>query len=75
MRGIRKLGVAAVALAVGVLGASKSHALIDDPYTSFTQPANALVMPFDEDDGHVDVLPGQQHLGPLAAWVTASSPV
>ena len=52
MRGIRKLGVAAVALAVGVLGAGKSHALIDDPYTSFTQPANALVMPFDETDGH-----------------------
>jgi hypothetical protein len=44
--------VAAVALAVGVLGAGKSHALIDDPYTSFTQPANALVMPFDESDGH-----------------------
>lgn len=52
MRGIRKLGVAAVALAVGVLGAGKSHALIDDPYTSFTQPANALVMPFDETEGH-----------------------
>jgi hypothetical protein len=39
--------VAAVALAVGVLGASASHALVDDPYTSYTQPANALVMPFD----------------------------
>lgn len=52
MRGIRKLGVAAVALAVGVLGAGNSHALIDDPYTSYTQPANALVMPFDETDGH-----------------------
>ena len=52
MRGIRKLGVAAVALAVGMLGAGKSHALVDDPYTSFTQPANALVMPFDETDGH-----------------------
>lgn len=52
MRGIRKLGVAAVALAVGMLGAGKSHALVDDPYTSFTQPANALVMPFNETDGH-----------------------
>jgi hypothetical protein len=52
MRGIRKLGVAAVALAVGVLGAGKSHALVDDPFTSFTQPANALVMPFDQTDGH-----------------------
>ena len=66
MRGIRKLGVAAVALAVGVLGAGKSHALIDDPFTSYTQPANALVMPFDRDDGPRDVLPRQQHLGPLA---------
>jgi hypothetical protein len=50
MRGIRKLGVAAVALAVGVLGASTSYALIDDPYTSYTQPANALVMPFDVEE-------------------------
>lgn len=52
MRGIRKLGVAAVALAVGVLGAGKSHALLDDPFTSYTQPANALVMPFDQTDEH-----------------------
>ncbi len=52
MRGIRKLGVAAVALAVGVLGAGKSHALVDDPFTSYTQPANALVMPFDQTDDH-----------------------
>lgn len=56
MRGIRKLGVAAVALAVGVLGAGKSHALIDDPFTSFTQPANALVMPFDVTDSRVTFL-------------------
>jgi len=39
--------VAAVALAVGVLSAKTSYALIDDPFTSYTQPANALVMPFD----------------------------
>ena len=53
MRGIRKLGVAAVALAVGVLGAGKSHAFLnDDFYTSYTQPANALVMPFDQTDNH-----------------------
>jgi hypothetical protein len=39
--------VAAVALAVVTFGASRSDALVDDPYTSFTQPANALVMPFD----------------------------
>jgi hypothetical protein len=44
--------VAAVALAVGVLGAGKSHALVDDPFTSYTQPGNALVMPFDETIGH-----------------------
>src|SRR5262245_31396646 len=47
MRGTWKLGVAAVALAVGVLGANTSYALVDDPFTTYTQPANALVMPFD----------------------------
>jgi len=52
MRGILKLGVAAVALAVGVLGARTSYALIDDPFTSYTQPANALIMPFDATTGH-----------------------
>jgi len=51
MRGILRLGVAAVALAVVMFGASRSDALVDDPYTSFTQPANALVMPF---DGSID---------------------
>jgi hypothetical protein len=35
-----------------VLGAGKSHALVDDPFTSYTQPANALVMPFDQTDDH-----------------------
>jgi hypothetical protein len=35
-----------------VLGAGKGHALVDDPFTSYTQPANALVMPFDETDDH-----------------------
>jgi len=47
MRGLRMLGVAAVALAVGVVGASNSFASPDDVDTSYTQPANALVMPFD----------------------------
>ncbi len=56
MRGIRKLGVGAAALAVGVLSASAGHALIDDAYTSYTQPANALVMPFDATDGHESFL-------------------
>ena len=47
MRGLRMLGVAAVALAVGLVGASSSFASQDDVYTSYTQPSNALVMPFD----------------------------
>jgi len=47
MRGLRMLGVAAVALAVGVVGAGNSFASPDDVDTSYTQPANALVMPFD----------------------------
>jgi hypothetical protein len=56
MRGTWKLGVAAVALAVGVLGAKTSYALIDDPFTSYTQPANALVMPFDVSDNRESYL-------------------
>lgn len=56
MRGIRKLGVGAAALAVGVLSASAGHALIDDDFTSYTQPANALVMPFDATSGHESFL-------------------
>jgi hypothetical protein len=51
MRGMMKLGVAAVAMAVGMLGASASYALDDDFFTSYTQPANALVMPFDVTEG------------------------
>jgi hypothetical protein len=35
-----------------VLGAGRSYALVDDPFTSYTQPANALVMPFDQTDNH-----------------------
>jgi hypothetical protein len=73
--------VAAVALAVGVLGAKTSYALIDDPYTSYTQPANALVMPFDvSEDGKesyltvsnisgVSVIPGGgANLGVTTHW-------
>jgi hypothetical protein len=56
MKGFRKLGVAAVALAVGTLSASTSQATPDDPYTSYTQPANALVMPFDSTAGRVSFL-------------------
>ena len=46
MEGFGRLGVAAVALAAGIFSAGFSHATPDDPYTSYTQPANALVMPF-----------------------------
>lgn len=53
MRGILKLGVAAVALTVVMAGPTRSDALVDDPYTSFTQPANALVMPFDSTEDWV----------------------
>jgi hypothetical protein len=56
MKGFRKLGVAAVALAVGLFSASSSRATPDDPYTSYTQPANALVMPFDATEGRVSFL-------------------
>ncbi len=56
MKGFGKLGVAAVALAVGIFGAGFSHATPDDPYTSYTQPANALVLPFDATDGRQSFL-------------------
>ncbi len=56
MRGIYKLGVAAVALAVVMAGPTRSDALVDDPYTSFTQPANALVMPFDSTEDWVSFM-------------------
>jgi len=56
MRGIFKLGVAALALAVVMAGPTRSEALVDDPYTSFTAPSNALVMPFDATDGWVSFM-------------------
>lgn len=52
MRGLRMLGVAAVALAVGMFGAGASFAQ-DDDHTTYTQPVNALVMPFDATSGRV----------------------
>ena len=56
MRGIYKLGVAAVALTVVMAGPTRADALVDDPYTSFTQPANALVMPFDATEDWVSFM-------------------
>lgn len=52
MRRNRMLGVATIALALGLLGAGKSFALSDDADTTYTQPANALVMPFDQTENH-----------------------
>jgi hypothetical protein len=47
MRGICKLGLVAVALAVVVGGAARGDAMVTDNRTTFAQPSNALVMPFD----------------------------
>ncbi len=35
----------------GASGARVAHALVDDPFTSLTQPANTLLMPFDMTEG------------------------
>jgi len=75
MRGLRMLGVAAVALAVGVVGASNSFASPDDIDTSYTQPANALVMPFDATNGRqsffvVSNIGGTSQGGTLAGVTT-----
>ena len=51
MRGICKLGLAAVALAVVVGGATRGDAMVTDNRTTFAQPSNALVMPFDATEG------------------------
>ena len=39
-----------------LVGASPSYALIDDPFTTKTQPANTLVMPFDATTGRTTFL-------------------
>ena len=75
MRGLRMLGVAAVALAVGVVSASNSFASSDDVDTSYTQPANALVMPFDAREGRqsffvVSNIAGTSDEGRLAGVTT-----
>ncbi|HZR83311.1 MAG TPA: hypothetical protein VFD92_19610 [Candidatus Binatia bacterium] len=45
-----------MALAVGMFSAGTSFATPDDPFTSYTQPANALVMPFNAQEGRVSFL-------------------
>jgi len=47
MRKMRGLPTRLLTLFACLVGASPSYALIDDPFTSKTQPANTLVMPFD----------------------------
>lgn len=76
MRGMMKFGVAAAALAGVALGAGPGHALVDDPYTSYTQPAASLVMPFDATANHASFLlasmvsPGTIPEGGIAATQT-----
>jgi len=45
-----------LALTVALAAAGPSWALIDDPYTSNTQPVNTLVMPFDATPGRTTFL-------------------
>ena len=41
---------------IGSIVPDTSHALVDDIFTSLTQPANALLMPFDATAGHASYL-------------------
>jgi hypothetical protein len=47
MRGISRIGVAALAGMVSLLGVSTAQAIDSDVTTSLTQPANTLIMPYD----------------------------
>ena len=51
MRGISKIGAATLAGLVSLLGAQVADALVNDVNTSYTQPSNTLVMPFDVTEG------------------------
>jgi hypothetical protein len=51
MSGMSKVGLVAFAGLVSLLGVSAADAIIDDADTSYTQPSNTLVMPFDVTDG------------------------
>jgi hypothetical protein len=53
---MRGLATRLLTLFVCLVGASPSFALIDDPYTSATQPGNTLVMPFDVTEGRTTFL-------------------
>ena len=57
MRGIYRIGAAALVGVVSLLGVSTAQALLqDDESTSYTQPANTLVMPYDSREGKVSYL-------------------
>jgi hypothetical protein len=56
MSGISKIGVAALAGLVSLLGVSAADALVADVDTSYTQPSNTLVMPFDVTDGNASFM-------------------
>ena len=48
---------AALLVLLGLLAfAGSARALVDDPYTTLTQPAAAVVMPFDQTAGHASFL-------------------
>ena len=51
MRGISRIGVAALAGMVSLLGVSTAQAIDSDGATSLTQPANTLIMPYDGTEG------------------------
>jgi hypothetical protein len=51
MRGISRIGVAALAGMVSLLGVSAAQAIDSDGATSLTQPANTLIMPYDSSEG------------------------
>jgi hypothetical protein len=51
MRGISRIGVAALAGMVSLLGVSTAQAIDSDGATSLTQPANTLIMPYDATEG------------------------
>ncbi|MFP6662802.1 MAG: hypothetical protein VCC00_01205 [Deltaproteobacteria bacterium] len=51
-----KVCVVAVAGLVGLVGVATAHALVADADTSYTQPSNTLVMPFDVTEGRASFL-------------------
>ncbi|MDG1959202.1 MAG: hypothetical protein P8K76_18880 [Candidatus Binatia bacterium] len=80
MRGISRIGVAALAGMVSLLGVSSAQAIEADGSTSLTQPANTLIMPYDATEGKasymiVSNLAGESAAGPniLTLWEWTNS--